>query len=159
MFRYEPDGTLRWAYTRGARAQQGAVCGSTRADGYVATKINSRSYKLHQLVWAYHRGCWPTLDIDHINGDKADNRIENLRECTHAENCANRVRPNKNNPIGVKDVHRLRDKWQVAISFQGKAVYGGVYDTPEQAIAARDRLKHKMIAQGRDGEAKPPSRS
>ena len=62
-----------------------------KKDGYLIVKINKRCFKAHRVAWFLYYGEWPKIVIDHINGDRKDNRIENLRDVTHQENCLNRV--------------------------------------------------------------------
>ena len=95
----------------------------------------------------------PTKDqfIDHINGDRLDNRKANLRICTHAENMRNRKR-NKNCSSGFKGVEKRGNKWSSRITFNGIRHYLGSFDTPEKAHAAycdeADRLHGEFCNYG-----------
>jgi hypothetical protein len=73
-------------------------------DGYAHTKIGNYYYGTHRLVWLYTHGLFPDGEIDHINGDRADNRIDNLRDVSKSTNHRNKQRPfhNKTGVIGVK---------------------------------------------------------
>ena len=69
--------------------QVGSVAGTVDAYGYLVITLNKKIYKAHRLAWMYTYGAWPSGDIDHINQDKQDNRIENLRVSTPAQNKLN----------------------------------------------------------------------
>lgn len=99
----------------------------------------------HRLAWFLHYGEWPTCQVDHINGDRHDNRISNLRLASSSENQRNRKRP-KNNTSGYKGVSWIEhyQMWQATIKFDGKNKYLGRFDTPEEASDAYNKaaLRH-----------------
>ena len=97
--------------------------------------LRTRFGRIHRLIWVWMTGDDPGTDvIDHINGDPYDNRWDNLRRCTRAQNQMNRG-DNDNSTSGYKGVtfHWGLMKWQAAIGFMGKVHYLGVYDTPDEA--------------------------
>lgn len=107
--------------------------------GYIQVRVLSERLKLHRLIWLYMTGEWPKGDIDHINGNKADNRWENLREVSHQENMKNKSQY-KTNTSGTSGVNWRKDhkKWQACISTpESKWKSLGFFDTKEEAIAAR----------------------
>lgn len=117
--------------------QIGDVAGSTcLRSGYRHVYVGGRQYSQHRLAWLYVYGRWPIGDLDHKNRDKADNRIENLREVTESQNIWNsRVR--KDNKSGHKGVYwkpGLR-QWVVHITYGGKQRYLGIYRSKDDAIA------------------------
>jgi len=83
-------------------------------------------------------GAWPPDQIDHVNGVRTDNRIENLRSVTHAENGRNQAIP-RNNTSGVMGVARRTrgKKWHAQIKVGGKQIHLGSFDDKDEAIAAR----------------------
>ena len=89
---YHPDGYLTYRYNQpgGGRAREGERVGSISQNGYVITKIGGKHQKVHQLIYIYHYN-QIIHQIDHINNDKTDNRIENLRDIPQRENCQNRL--------------------------------------------------------------------
>lgn len=98
----------------------------------------------HRLAWLYVYGTWPNGEIDHINGNPIDNRIENLREATHQQNmCNQKIR--SDNTSGVKGVsHTKRGKpWRAQININGKVVYLGNFSTKEEAIECRKRAENR----------------
>src|SRR5437868_3578208 len=86
---YAPETGL--FYWRGQRGGQGARCeaGTWHSHGYRSIKIDGVAYYAHRLAWLYVHGEHPNREIDHDNGDRGDNRIVNLRQCSHAENLRN----------------------------------------------------------------------
>jgi len=116
----------------------GGVIGSLHRQGYIYVMLKRRTYGAHRLAWLYVYGAWPTEEIDHINGNKSDNRIENLRELNRQENTQNQRRAQKHNKCGFLGVSwcKYRLKWRAHISVNGKNRSLGRYDTPEEAHAA-----------------------
>ena len=127
-------GHFTWLKTNSKKMKIGDRAGCIRIDGYRSIKINGKTYLEHRLVWLFHHGYFPSKDIDHINGDKTDNRICNLREATPAENGQN-FGKFKNNTTGFTGAsfHKRTGKWQAQISKNGKAIHLGLFNTPEEA--------------------------
>ena len=115
------------------RGVKGNAAGTVNKEGYISTTIHCKYYLVHRLVWLLHHGKMPKF-IDHINGDKQDNRIENLREVTLSQNSFNRALAT-NNTSGIKGVHwsRAAKKWQATIMVDGVYEYLGVYSDINQA--------------------------
>lgn len=86
-FQYHHDGTI----TRDDRKNS---TGSIDKDGYLILKVKKKQFKAHRIVWLLNYGRFPECEIDHINRNKLDNRIENLRE-------SNRTQQNRNKDIPV----------------------------------------------------------
>lgn len=109
-----------------------------RSNGYLGGKLRGRNYKAHRFAWAVFFGEWPTHDIDHINRDRADNRLVNLRAATRSENLRNTGLGHRNRS-GVTGVSwaRERAQWNAKIGVNGKQVNLGYFDTLEQAVEAR----------------------
>ena len=104
-----------------------------KGTGYIHVKIKAKSFKAHRLVFLYHNGFLPEF-VDHIDGDKANNRIENLRAATKEENCRNqKIRStNKSGCKGVKWV-KCKNKWQVEVCRNYKQINFGYYEDLELA--------------------------
>ena len=110
-----------------------------KATGYIHVKIKSKLYKAHRLIFLYHNGYFPEF-VDHIDGDKSNNRIENLRSATKSENCFNqKIRStNTSGCKGVKWNSKL-NKWQVEVNKNYKSHYFGLYEDLELAsLVARE---------------------
>lgn len=112
--------------------------------GYLQGAIFERKYLAHRVAWAIHTGEWPKNQIDHINGVKSDNRIENLREATSQENMRN-VKRQRNNKSGVTGIswEARREKWLVQIGLNGKLKHVGYFSDFENAVAARKDAEMK----------------
>ena len=104
--------------------------------GYLITMVEGKLYKVHRLVYLWHHGHMPKL-LDHIDGNRSNNRIDNLREATDQQNGCNRGK-NKNNKSGHKGVHydKRRGKWQAQIMVNRKNFHVGYFDDPEEAHEA-----------------------
>ena len=143
------DGELRRRNPTGTRHKSDSVAGSINNRGYVHVKINRKKYLAHRLIYLYHHGTMPDF-IDHIDGNKLNNRIENLRECTKSQNGFN-MRMNSNNTSGVKGVswNEQRQKWVVHLRLNHKQKYFGGFKDFELAelvaIEARNKY-HKEFA-------------
>lgn len=152
-FTYCPkSGELRWAMDY-RTAQAGDVAGGLDRKGYRRVQYRCRAYKVHRLAWLLSYGEWPAMDIDHINGDRADNRLDNLRLASKAENAQNY--PLRANSSGLHGVcwNKRHKKWRAHIRANGQQVYLGSYDTPQAAHEAylnAKRAAHKFQPVPRD---------
>lgn len=139
LLHYDPDtGVFTWAARSGARSVIGTVAGHVRITGYRTIAFNGEKYAAHRLAWLYMTGEEPGILIDHVNGQRDDNRWENLRQATFAQNSANSTRQS-NNTTGLKGVSVLPhspNRWQAAIKRDGKNQYLGCFPTPELAHEA-----------------------
>lgn len=105
--------------------------------GYKQGRVLGRYASAHRVAWAIHHGEWPEGEIDHINMERDDNRIANLRLATSSNNHMNRGRQ-ENNTSGVKGVYwqKARGKWMAQIQVAGKQIFLGRYATKSEAHAA-----------------------
>ncbi len=144
MLLYDPiTGLFYWRFARrGIRAGQKAGCDNSH--GYAVISVDNTLHGAHRLAWLYMTGAMPKEHIDHINGDRGDNRWKNLREATLKEN--NRSRnSNSNNKSGYRGVcfDKVRNKWKAQITVDRKTKLIGRFDTPEQASEAyKNAAKH-----------------
>lgn len=124
----------------------GKKAGCINSDGYVAVYVDRKFYTAHKIVWLLVYGEWisPKYQIDHINGDRSDNRIENLRVVTHSENARN-AGINKKNTSGTKGVswNKKHKRWVPNIRANGIRLYLGQFKTLEEAIIARRTAESK----------------
>ena len=112
-----------------------------------SVEIDHKSYSVHRLVWLMHHGVLPEF-LDHINGNKLDNRIENLRPATKSQNNQNK-RLYSNNTSGVKGVcwHKRIKKWQVNVRVNGKQKSFGFFDDIELAELVASEARNKLHGQ------------
>jgi len=110
--------------------------GHLNSDGYRHISIDGRTYQEHHVIWLLAHGDWPKLDeIDHINGIKDDNRIENLRQATRSQNKVNFPRSRRKNDL-PRGVVPHRGKFQARIKVNGKNLTLGTFSHPNAAHAA-----------------------
>lgn len=109
-----------------------------QTNGYNGVRIHRALIMVHRLIWVLHHGQWPKFEIDHINGDHTDNRIENLRDVPKSINMRNQKR-RSDNTSGMPGVCWCaeRRKWRVNIGTTARRVYVGQFARQEDAIAAR----------------------
>lgn len=105
--------------------------------GYHTGTVLLKMLQAHRIAWAIHYGEWPEGFLDHINGIRTDNRIENLRPATPAENATNRG-PQKNSVTGIKGVGWCKKsrKWRARVVYQRKQHVVGYFDDISDAAAA-----------------------
>ena len=110
--------------------------------GYRAGSLRNKKYLAHRIVWVHAHGDWPKGEIDHVNGDKTDNRIKNLRDVSSSENKKNvrLISTNSSGHVGVYWTARER-RWVAQIVHLGRNRCLGYYRTIEDAIAARERAQ------------------
>ena len=133
---YNPDtGLFTWLVSFG-RVKAGETAGTTGGT-YCYIRVNGSDRLAHRAAFAWVHGYWPKHHIDHINGNKRDNRICNLREATSKQNAANSPL-RRDNTSGFKGVRpaRTKGKWWAHIYVDGRCRYLGTYDTPEEAHTA-----------------------
>lgn len=135
---YNPDtGLFTWKVNTSRSGKIGNIAGNVNRRGYRSIWINGLNFYAHRLAWAMSYGEWPEADIDHINQNKSDNRILNLRKASRSENMFNRGK-NKNNTSGIKGVVFCKQtgKWRAQITINKKAVSIGRFFTQKEASDA-----------------------
>ena len=137
LFRYHGDGTLTWRYDRGVNGiKAGDPVGQLHRDGYMTVRVgNGGHWRLHRVIWKMHYDSEPAI-IDHIDRDRTNNRIENLRAASRAQNKRNTAASGKRSKF--KGVYPKGDRWQARITMDRKTHYFGTFDTPEEAAQVVD---------------------
>jgi len=149
LFIYEPEaGELYWRQRHNSQIKLDKPAGWARQNGYHEVKIDNRTYKRHRIVWCLFNGDPGELEIDHVNGKKGDDRIENLRLATRTQNQYNRpaLAHNKSGYKGVSPVSGGRWKAQITIP-SGRRVHIGTYLTPEAAAGAYEKAAKGLHAE------------
>lgn len=116
----------------------------TPSHRYARTVIDKKTYMIHRLVYLFYYGNMPKI-IDHIDNDRSNNRIENLREATQQQNCLNRA-THKNNAVGCKNVHWDKGvkKWRVGLSVNRKRKTIGYFSDLELAMLVAEEARIKF---------------
>jgi len=135
------DGSLTWRITLSRARVAGKSAGYRRRDGYLHIGVDGQMYLGHRLVWLIVTGAWPTCEVDHIDGDRTNNRFVNLRDVDMSGNAQNRCRPQGKNPyLGVSWDAEQR-KWRAGIRVNGRRKCLGRFDDP--AVAHQRYLEAK----------------
>ena len=140
LLHYDPEtGIFTRKVRTSSRIKIGDVAGCLSSrDGYLRIAVLSRDYLAHRLAWLYVYGNWPEDQIDHINRNRSDNRISNLRGVTNKQNLQNASKYS-HNTSGHTGVcwHKQCSKWVAQIAHNRKHLSLGCFATIEEAIAAR----------------------
>ena len=147
LFHYEEDtGNLVRIKTvsRSPRSKVGQRAGAKASHGYLATMVDGTHYLNHRLIWLYVHGKFPEEQLDHIDQDRLNNRLSNLRAVTHQENNKNRRRQS-NNTSGLCGVHLTKNtgKWEAHIKANGKKKHLGHFSDFFEACCARKSAENK----------------
>lgn len=139
LFIYHPgNGSFKNRAYNGPRALKNEDAGSLTVHGYRSVSISGKRYTVHRLIYLYVYGHIPEF-IDHINGVRSDNKIKNLRQCTHPENRRN-AKINKNNRSGIKGVSwcKTQKSWVARLMTDGKvSILGRFWDKEVAAQVVR----------------------
>lgn len=145
LLSYDPLlGEFRWRVARGQRFKAGTLAGTVGFGGYLVIGVDRKYYRAHRLALMLMNGQWPAGVVDHINGVKTDNRFENLRECTQAQNSRNQRRA-KSNRSGYKGVYwySRNRRWVASIRLDRKLIHLGYFDSPIDAAYAYNEASLK----------------
>lgn len=126
----------------GVVMKHGIPAGCRRGNGYVGINVGGKQYYAHRIAWLFTHGRWPSEDIDHINRDKQDNRIVNLREATRSQNQRNHplTAANKSGHKGVRWNKQAR-RWVAFMRINKKPKHLGSFTRLEDAVEARRRAE------------------
>lgn len=144
LLAYEPEtGLLRWKVDRRGHSRAGDIAG-TEIHGYIVVGLDCRAYPAHRLAWLIANGAWPCQDIDHIDGDRKNNRLANLRDVSRVVNLQNRRGAGPRSTSGLLGVKRNHKNWSAAITVNGITKHLGTFKTPAEAhqsyLAAKRQL-------------------
>lgn len=142
VLNYDKDtGIFTWRVTLSQRRLAGQACGELKPSGYVVIGIDGHRYRAHRLAWLYVHGEWPSMQIDHRDLNRSNNKFDNLRLSTQQQNTFN-TPVSKNNRCGFKGVYEhkgrsgLLSRWCAKINVGRRQIHLGTFDTPEEASRA-----------------------
>lgn len=151
---YDPTtGLITWKGDRfcwnGRRKHcaSGAEAGTLRRDGYRSIFIDGKSFLAHRVAWLLAHGAWPDGDIDHIDGNRQNNRIENLRDVSRRTNLQNRRAAGSHRKHGSllgAAWHASTGKWRALIKHEGRQVSLGYFATEQEAHVAYVEAKRRL---------------
>ena len=130
-------GVISWRENRG-NVKAGSEAGTIHPSGYRVIRFQRKAYPAHHLAWFLYYGKWPNHTIDHINHERLDNSINNLRDVPQSENQKNKKKSSRNTS-GANGVtwHKTRKKFQASITVNGRQIFLGYRDTLEEAVGLR----------------------
>lgn len=132
-----------WEANRWNSRHAGKPAMTTTNSGYKIGRVDSVILMAHRVAWAIHYGSWPENDIDHIDGDRSNNRICNLRSATRSQNMMN-IGVRSSSKSGLKGVSPIRGKWMATIGVNGKSEYLGVYECKFAAYEAYKKRAEEL---------------
>jgi len=148
LLTYDPEtGSFFWKVRRG-HMRPGDQAGNIDSIGYVRLRLHGVLHHAHRLAWLIFYGEWPGREIDHVNGDRADNRIANLREANRSQQGQNKAMQ-RNNSSGFKGVcwFKPRGRWKAEICVLGERKHLGYFDDPQLASLAYQAAAKKHFGE------------
>lgn len=147
---YYSNGKLYWKVSPANRVKIGDEAGNPNKYGYARFAYKGKYYLAHRVIWEMHYGAIPEgMEVDHIDHDRLNNVISNLRLASSSDNSRNMSlrSTNKSGTSGVS-WNAARNKWQARVWANGKRIHLGLFETREEAVAVREaaNLKHNYHA-------------
>ena len=144
LFEYDhQSGRLIWRDQTGARKLRSTE--PSAAGGYTGHRIGGKTYQAHRLIWMYLHGSWPCGDIDHIDGNRRNNRADNLRAVSRSVNLQNLKKARSDNNTGLLGVKRNKMRFMARIrAGGGKQIYLGNFKTAKEAHEAYLTAKRRL---------------
>lgn len=143
---YDPaTGHFYWKARGNNAVKAGQKAGSVNIYGYIKITVRRKGYSAHRLAWLFVHGSWPKEEVDHINGDPADNRITNLRVADRRLNTQNMRKVRKDSTTGVMGARKtVTGKFVSGITANGVHHHLGTFLTAEQAHSAYMDAKRRL---------------
>ncbi len=145
LISYDPEtGLMHWRASRSG-VKAGSPAGNLTR-GYLQLTVDGVATVVHRFAWLYVYGEWPKHNIDHIDGNRSNNRISNLRDVPQQINTQNSKGPRTNNKSGFLGVcfDKHRNLYKAEITLDGRNRYLGRFKTPEEAHEAYLKAKRKL---------------
>ena len=149
VLHYEPEsGAFTWLVTLSNRAPAGSKAGAhNKYTKYTSISIQGKLHRAHRLAWLYVTGAWPDRFVDHINGERSDNRWANLRQANGSLNQQN-LRASRGDTcsglLGVYQTDKKSHPWRASITVDGKDRHIGNFETKDEAYCAYLKTKRAM---------------
>lgn len=140
-------GVFTWVGNRKCYPKAGKQAGIITTSGYRKIRVMQVFYYAHRLAWLMHYGHFPFGQVDHINGVRDDNRIQNLRDVDALTNAQNKRKAQANNKVGVLGVSAYGNKFKAQIRTHGKQITIGVFDSAADAHLAYLNVK-RVVHEG-----------
>jgi hypothetical protein len=135
--KYTPeDGKVWWIKHPRRKTSNGTEAGNVMQNGYRKLKFCNKQYLVHRIAWFLYHETWPSGDIDHIDGNPLNNKLQNLRDVPHSVNMQNRKSATIKNKTGFLGVVKRKNKYAAHIHRNGKQTYLGLFPTAELAHQA-----------------------
>ena len=145
LLRYEPEtGKLFWKVVTSNRAKVGSEAGSISKSGYRTLMVDGYRFLSHRVIFLMQNGAWPVQCIDHMDGDRLNNRISNLRECSIQTNNENKQSLVSKNSTGATGVYPAGKRFTAKIGIGGRSKHIGNFDTIAEAQKAYFDAKAKF---------------
>lgn len=129
---------------RWGRIPTDTIAGVMRRDGYLVIDVDGVKLLVHRIAFAIAHGQWPIGQIDHIDGNRKNNRLLNLRDVEPSTNSENQRRARGNSKSGVLGVRQMGSRWAAEIKVCGVQHYLGTADTPEEAQTLYVNAKRRL---------------
>lgn len=145
LLSYDPEvGIFSWIVERG-KCHKGSPAGCLDSRGYLVITIDRKRYYAHRMAWLYMNGSMPSMNIDHMDGNKSNNKISNIRDVSVSTNAQNlKQATSRNLSTGVLGVRMLKGKYLSQITIDGKDRHLGTFNSPEEAHEAYLNTKRKL---------------
>lgn len=142
LLSYDPQSGEFHRVARNKAVKLGMRAGCRNVLGYWQIRVEGPIYLAHRLAWLYVHGEWPSDQIDHIDGDRCNNRISNLRQCSNKENGQNKksYKGSTSKYVGV-NWSSAHNQWMASITIDGKKNYLGVFESEEKAALEYSKAK------------------
>lgn len=147
LLHYDPEsGVFTWRVARGP-IKAGNVAGALQRIGYRVIRLDLELHYAHRLAWLYITDGWPAAEVDHIDGDKGNNRWSNLRDVAHKANCANQhVAQGSAGLLGAAWNKRSKN-WRAIVTRDDKQIHIGTFPTPGAAHVAYLQARQVLDAE------------
>lgn len=147
LLNYDPlTGILTWKKNHFS-VKIGQIAGAVDDRGYRRISVNGKSYLAHRIAWTFIHDAWPNNQIDHINGNRDDNRATNLRDVTNRTNIINSYKHRNGKLPGATYLKRLKQRkhpWQAQIRMNGRQTFLGCFATKEEAHKAYMKVYNEL---------------